>query len=354
MTQHTTRLQNLDTLRGIAILMVIAFHTSIGFALSPSLFATIQMGNQGVQLFFLISAITMCLMWDARKDETHRIEKFYIRRFMRIAPLYWFALIFYAAWGYIIGDSGHTQWQIVSNLLFIHGFSQEAINSAVPGGWSIAVEMSFYLAFPLLYRHLDENNNASIYSLLIAFGIWIVVSVFLTDYLKEKYALSDIFIYYSQLTQLPIFALGICTYSLCFRKKTNHTYKITSLIVIWLSLAFIGKFVAHLNTRPFFWCQNFIFSSIIYIFIWKNYHINWISNLGKKSYAMYLFHFFVIKVMSLATPGDWHTGILNYAIFFIITVTTSSLIANISAITVEKWSSEICSFWIKKSWRIQS
>ncbi len=58
------RLQSLDFLRGIAILGVIAVHTSQAF---PSMLDPfLAYGRFGVQLFYFISAFTMCYMWEKR------------------------------------------------------------------------------------------------------------------------------------------------------------------------------------------------------------------------------------------------------------------------------------------------
>src|SRR3954447_5271927 len=92
------RLHSLATLRGIAIVMVVAFHVTVMFRPAPWLASLAQLGNSGVQLFFLISAITMCFMWHQREGEPDARMRFYIRRFFRIAPLFWAAICFYLWW----------------------------------------------------------------------------------------------------------------------------------------------------------------------------------------------------------------------------------------------------------------
>ncbi len=65
-TTGSDRLASLDACRGVAILMVIAFHVSITYRPVSWLGRLTALGNLGVQLFFLVSAVTMCLMWDLR------------------------------------------------------------------------------------------------------------------------------------------------------------------------------------------------------------------------------------------------------------------------------------------------
>jgi peptidoglycan/LPS O-acetylase OafA/YrhL len=49
-------------------------------------------GWVGVNVFYFVSAMTMCLMCTQRTLETNPTRKFYIRRLLRIAPLFWLAI----------------------------------------------------------------------------------------------------------------------------------------------------------------------------------------------------------------------------------------------------------------------
>ena len=54
--------------------------------------------------------------------------------------------------------NGVAWWHVLLTALFLHGWHPETINTVVPGGWSIAVEMSFYLFVPLLFSVPIEAN----------------------------------------------------------------------------------------------------------------------------------------------------------------------------------------------------
>jgi exopolysaccharide production protein ExoZ len=87
------RQQSWDFLRGIAILGVIVVHTSQVFPSKIEAVDTLAgFGRLGIQLFYFISALTMCYTWTLRPSETNPIRKFYIRRAFRIAPLFWIAI----------------------------------------------------------------------------------------------------------------------------------------------------------------------------------------------------------------------------------------------------------------------
>src|SRR5271167_4323229 len=85
-----TRYAYIDAVRGYAILMVIAVHTSHYFDLPAPLATVFAQGARGVQLFFVASALALCFSWTARKESA---KSFYARRLFRIAPMFWLAII---------------------------------------------------------------------------------------------------------------------------------------------------------------------------------------------------------------------------------------------------------------------
>jgi peptidoglycan/LPS O-acetylase OafA/YrhL len=151
----------IDSIRGIAILMVIFVHTSLAIKNLGFCEKILSMyGQMGVQLFFVASAYTLCLSASNRTDETYKLRKYAIRRYFRIAPAYYLAIFFYFIissakiyfkTGEIMISSQYNLVNVLSNITFVHGFYSPANNNIVPGGWSIGTEMAFYVIFPLLY-----------------------------------------------------------------------------------------------------------------------------------------------------------------------------------------------------------
>jgi peptidoglycan/LPS O-acetylase OafA/YrhL len=93
MSDPVRRFSYIDALRGYAILMVIAVHTSQAFSDLPKPLSTIlNQGARGVQLFFVTSALTLSMSWVSRKESA---LTFYSRRFFRIAPMFWLAIPFF-------------------------------------------------------------------------------------------------------------------------------------------------------------------------------------------------------------------------------------------------------------------
>lgn len=113
----------IDALRGIAILMVVAVHVSQSNSLKIDDLtrSILNNGSKGVQLFFIVSAFTLFMSFNNRYDkESTPILNYSIRRFFRIAPMYYLALIFYTN---IILIFPPQKDGIILNFLFLHGWS---------------------------------------------------------------------------------------------------------------------------------------------------------------------------------------------------------------------------------------
>src|SRR4051812_15175344 len=93
---NQNRFGYIDELRGIAVLLVVLVH--VGYYTDENLIIAqiSRYGRYGVQLFFLLSAFTLCHSMARLPALTGReYGAFFIRRFFRIAPLYYAAAIFY-------------------------------------------------------------------------------------------------------------------------------------------------------------------------------------------------------------------------------------------------------------------
>jgi peptidoglycan/LPS O-acetylase OafA/YrhL len=153
----------LDVLRGIAILSVFFFHglkwsrPATPF-LGPhvdQLSSAVSFGWLGVNLFFVLSGFLITgILIDTRTRKNYW-RSFYIRRVLRIMPLY---LLVLAMLRLCYGVS----WSMLAFYLFYLGNFTNALHVAGPGYgplWSLAVEEQFYLVWPFVVRKL---NNWSI------------------------------------------------------------------------------------------------------------------------------------------------------------------------------------------------
>ena len=291
------RNQSLDLLRGIAILMVMLAHCALATtSVVPGLAAAAgKYGQFGVELFFIVSGYTMMLTFGDRVDLA-AAGAFYIRRAFRIAPLFWIALVAYLA---ITKGEGFREWapdgvstsDVVLTFFFLHWTSVTAFNSVVPGGWSIAVEMQFYLLFPLiigLFRR--DNGPLVIYALiaLVSASGQFVADHYLVPQLsaslsKDGARLAYAFFYCSLPHQLICFGFGILLYDIVER---NHRPTLGALFLFAACLCSgSGAVVAIL----FF---------IALLVMANGVSLSWMALFGRHSYAIYLAHFALVSAVT--------------------------------------------------------
>ncbi len=137
----------LDGVRAIAALMVMAFH----FCADKGVGGLALFGQTGVDLFFVLSGflITTILLQSPEKD-WHEIRTFYIRRTLRIFPLYYGYLILAAFLGSV---SSVWYWIYLQNIPI-----SMSVPMVGPGHfWSLAIEEQFYLVWPFLVLFLPRR-----------------------------------------------------------------------------------------------------------------------------------------------------------------------------------------------------
>ena len=160
----------LDTVRGLAILLVLFFHGfGFQFASAPlprlaHLFVVATMpGWVGVNLFFVLSGFLITGILLDSKNHPHYYRRFYVRRALRILPAYYAFLLLLAVaprTGWL--DHRQVSWQFVG-LSFLY-LSNVTNLFAVPmqygALWSLAVEEHFYLGWPFVVRATSRKTLA--------------------------------------------------------------------------------------------------------------------------------------------------------------------------------------------------
>lgn len=165
------RIGALDGLRGLAIIGVMAFHANVLFTGENGTVANMAVsrvfgaGWIGVQLFFVLWGFLITSILLQRKSAAgfgRYVGEFYWRRFLRIFPLYYgFLALYFVALRYLPGIDDATPFRSGDSLsLFLFYYNDRAafLNRAAPGlhmYWSLCVEEQFYLVWPLLVWHLN-------------------------------------------------------------------------------------------------------------------------------------------------------------------------------------------------------
>jgi peptidoglycan/LPS O-acetylase OafA/YrhL len=304
----------LDALRFIAFLLVY-FHHALPTSVHPSLMwrslrAVKEMGAFGVCLFFLLSSYLITELLFRERDTTGdiHIQSFYVRRILRIWPLYFFVLFSGFLWGHINHAYAFSKGRLFASLFLLGNWYTSRFNytrNFISPLWSISLEEQFYLLWPTIAR---LGNRIGI--LLASIFFWISAYIALAV-LCLQHASLDYSIWVNSLVQFQYFAIGGIL-ALLLKGKIpafSAAYRIL-LAGAGLLVLFLADFVFHVKTVTMEPAVHltlpgyfFIGVGVVLLFFsalgadmptWSGP----IVYLGKISYGLYVFHTIAIDLVS--------------------------------------------------------
>ncbi|MBE9599530.1 acyltransferase [Pedobacter sp. MC2016-24] len=291
----TNKLDYVDALRGYAILLVIFAHTGQMFPKEypEVLNSMIAFGPRGVQLFFIVSAFTLFLSCERRfNNDSKPILHFFIRRFFRIAPLYYLGILFYSIYAFYQGTLNISS--ILSNVFFVNTLSPYwTVNGLVPGGWSISCEMIFYLFVPMLFVKIKSLNDAVLFT-IIGLCISIFFQILLSRFNFDVNSVTwQQFIPYIFPRSIPVFGIGICFYYVIFKqdRSIKPIYVMVFALLLIIGTVFNSGFL-------FIYFQTFAFGVVAMALSKRNFKLvvnRVVKYFGKISYSMYMAHFLIVE-----------------------------------------------------------
>jgi peptidoglycan/LPS O-acetylase OafA/YrhL len=361
-------IDQIDFLRGVAILLVFFFHFMIylfpgyqeleydsnNFLIIKSLrnfilnFNPAGQGWVGVELFLIISGFLIHFSYlNQSKLFTYRF--FFSKRFWRIYPPYILCLLFfYITNGVYTMDISHEGIKsLILHILLLHNFSQDTFYSINPSFWSIALEVQLYLIYPLfIFISKKKNELFTFFLSLLVYLIYLFIEL---RYAKDvnltihfsiiKYwfvwcsgaFLASYHFENKKLFKRPI-RVFLFSFLLFFVIKLNYvTNMFNTLFAVLAFLAFI-EIILHLDIR-----KN-----------WINYLFRFIMKFGVISYSIYLIHQpFLVYLLDFYNPAS-NFPVLNISIQFIFTFITLVLISISFYSLVELKSIEFGNYFRKK------
>jgi peptidoglycan/LPS O-acetylase OafA/YrhL len=166
------KLYGLDHLRALAIILVLGFHYQVLFANLSWMACLTKFGWTGVDLFFVLSGflISSQLFAQIKKGNSISLKTFFIKRFFRILPLYFFIVGVYFLFPYFREKEALPPlWKF---LTFTQNFGLDNKHfGTCSHAWSLCVEEHFYLILPLILILLISKN-------LFSKSYWILVTLF--------------------------------------------------------------------------------------------------------------------------------------------------------------------------------
>ena len=169
----SSRLPELDGLRGTAILLVLVFHGVFEQHFSSNTLNRLtplgRLGWSGVDLFFVLSGFLIGgILLDARQSSTY-FKTFYLRRAYRILPIYFvvlglFSLRYLHQSAGPLGNFSHSIVPWFSYVTFMQNIWMAVLGTFGSGTlaatWSLAVEEQFYLTAPMVVRKISPTKLA--------------------------------------------------------------------------------------------------------------------------------------------------------------------------------------------------
>ena len=352
--KQTLHFSGLNGLRAIAALAVVFAHTTMGlasFGLNPYIFGTYPDGSPkttllngfGVSIFFALSGflITYLLLEEKRTQEIN-IRNFYMRRILRIWPLYYlyFFLSILTLFVFDIPFEKSSMFFyifLMANIPFIFG---GAINY-IGHYWSLGVEEQFYSFWPWLVKKsksiLKTTIIICIALILLKCGLRFY-NIFTNDgNVTWPYEVLSV----TRFQCMLIGAIGAIFYfqkNALFIKITNH---ILAQIISWIIilLVVINKF--HLIS---FLDNEFISIVSVFLIIGQIQKTNRIVNLdlpffdfiGKISYGVYVLHPLIIFYVSRYIHFSGNTNIFSYLLVYFSVLIATIVLAYLSYTFFEK------------------
>ena len=329
--ETSSRVPELDGVRGLAILLVIAFHafkradvfTDSAFLHQISAFT--QIGWAGVDVFFVLSGFLITGILLKTKESPHYFKNFYVRRILRIFPHYYLVigalLIFLPQLDGGPGQKTQALWPFfllyAQNWVYIF---KDGLSLFLWFTWSLAIEEQFYLLWPALVFFLRKRTLV-LTGLAIIFGsmllrLILMLAPFKIDNLKN-------FFYYGTITRfeglifgglialvfytggiwkerftrwaLPVFLGSLTLFTIISLTGTpSPTSANTALTIFGYTLLALitGSLIVLLVTRPEASMLRRIFRNKGLLFF------------GQYSYAMYMFH---VPILLILMEVLWQT-----------------------------------------------
>lgn len=331
----------IDGLRALAVISVIFYHLKINF---------FEGGFIGVDIFFVISGylITSIILSEIKRGDFN-LRVFIIRRIKRLLPAIIFVSIFATFFGFLIlspDDLINFSKSIISSIFFFSNilywtesnyFNTVSEFKPFLHTWSLGVEMSFYLIWPLILFFLIKFLQKKYLIFFIIFSVFISLLLIEFIYTKGLVFETDVFngffygkyvsdtLFYGAPFRFFEFFFGCL---LCFIPKkqysnlANQTFYILGFILIFSSILILDN---NSKIPSFALIPVLLGTSLIIFFEEKNFLIKILNNkiminIGLISYSLYLIHWPLIslyKYYNLGSLGNYDKIIILIFSFLI-------------------------------------
>lgn len=343
------RIKELDGLRGIAVVLVMALHVfkrAAYFTEHPVLETFTQfttVGWVGVDIFFTLSGFLITSILLKSKADEYYFRNFYIRRMLRIFPLYYVAIAFVLLFAPKLEEEFTSQLSSSLPIILLYQqnwallFKDFHITQYLGITWSLAVEEQFYLIWPFIVYKLDREK-------LVKFSIGYIFACILGRafgaFLWPDLGQASTFFYYTSFTRFEEMLFGgllavFLTYDGAQEKVRRYALPLFvasfTLFVALNILSLPGSLHPENANLPLTlggYTTAALFTlgliGILLTYPPKNVFRRIFGNpiltfFGKYSYSMYLFHMTAALIL---LDIFWHSELRGWKPFVLYPVTT--------------------------------
>lgn len=320
----------LDCLRFFAFLAVFVHHTlpkDYDFYVShhlPRFLANIPYaGAFGVDLFFCLSSYLITELLLREKDKTGHlnVKAFYVRRMLRIWPLYFSFVLFAYGLTFIVPTERFSMAQLFMFLFLMGNWAElfGGIESCVAPLWSVSIEEQFYLLWPLVVRKASRKQIMQICFGMI--GVALVWRSFIQTHLNAPHLM----IWNGTFSHLDTISYGILV------SVIGVTDKIPGWKRIGFALAGVTAwvFAASLRERGDAMMALVALGSVAILRagIGLDLKQRYLVRLGMVSYGLYVYHEFFLNRFNQILPNTHGWGFITW---WVLSLGSTMLVALVS------------------------
>jgi peptidoglycan/LPS O-acetylase OafA/YrhL len=303
-----------DGLRGLGFLLVITAHIP-----SVPLFGFLQ-GWTAVWIFLTMSGylVTMLMMREEKRIGRIAFGPFLVRRFFRIVPSYWVAILIYWLACYALPPLQDSyaafMARLPSYLAFVPEYADTDGFSIFTHSWTVGVELKFYLLFPPIVFLMTKSTNWRIAAIAIAAALFTVQGSFLAEaycavlfgaMLALALERPRGYAFVAKLTRVPAAVPMALIVGLFALLRCSEQFTALAAVATYLLAYTIVQEAA-----------------VSRVLTWRP-----LAYLGQRSYGAYLLHFLALRIGYMAFGNDSTTaGLLAACVCLALTIPAAEIL----------------------------